>query len=164
MVTGAYDAPRGRWSDRAHGFELPEIDPTDDSGADVRQVSQPERRLLFAILTDALVRFRRLANAPRSVHANRELVEAERWIRSDDREWPFSYVNVCEALDIAPEPLRKAVLAWRRPEVALRRVTRRGLLVKKKRRLTTTAEAAPAASEKTACDAAVASLPVARTA
>jgi hypothetical protein len=112
---------------------LPEVDPTDDSGADVSKVSQPERRLLFAILADAIVRFRRLATAPR--HATRELIEAERWIRSDDREWPCSFVNVCEALDIAYGPLRRAVLQWRRKaSTDERRVTRRGLLVKNKKK------------------------------
>jgi hypothetical protein len=39
-------------------------------------------------------------------------------------------VNVCDALDIAPEPLRREVLKWR--TVAARpRVTRRGMLVGK---------------------------------
>ena len=112
---------------------LPEVDPTDDIGADVRHVSQPERRLLFAVLADAIVRFRRLATAPR--HATRELMEAERWIRSDDREWPCSFVNICEALDIAYGPLRRAVLQWRRSATTdERRVTRRDLLVKNKKK------------------------------
>jgi hypothetical protein len=111
---------------------LPEVDPTDDTGADVRNVSQPERRLLFAILSDALVRCRRAATAPR--HVARQLIEAERWIRSDDREWPCSFVNVCEALDIAHGPLRRAVLQWRKRNDGRTRVTRRGLLVKKPRR------------------------------
>jgi hypothetical protein len=119
-----------RW-DLTNVMTLPEVDPTDDAGADVRHVAQPERRLLFAVLSDAIVRFRRLASAPQ--YAAREFVEAERWIRSDDRSWPCSFVNVCEALDIAYEPLRRAVLKWRRPEQPLRRVTRRGLLVKRSR-------------------------------
>ncbi len=132
MPAGAYDRSRAHAWEGAHGMVLPEVDPTDETGADVRNVSQPERRLLFAILADAIVRFRRLATAPR--HASRELVEAERWIRSDDREWPCSFVNVCEALDIAHLPLRRAVLSWRRQADGRGRVTRRGLLVKRKRR------------------------------
>lgn len=131
MLASAYDRSRGSHWDTAHGMVLPEVDPTDDFGADIRNVSQPERRLLFAILSDAIVRFRRLATAPR--HVTRELIEAERWIRSDDREWPCSFVNVCEALDIAYGPLRRAVLQWRRKQDGRTRVTRRGLLVKKSR-------------------------------
>jgi hypothetical protein len=141
MLAGANDHSRARLWEGAHGMVLPEVDPTDDTGADVRNVSQPERRLLFAILADAIVRVRRLATAPR--HTARELVEAERWIRSDDREWPCSFVNICEALDIAYMPLRRAVLAWRRKDDARSRVTRRGLLVRRKPR-TRSAEAVSA--------------------
>ena len=132
MLASAQDRHRGSSWEAAHGIVLPEVDPTDDTGADVQHVSQPERRLLFAILSDAIVRVRRLATAPRQ--ATRELIEAERWIRSDDREWPCSFVNVCEALDIAYGPLRRAVLQWRRKLDGRTRVTRRGLLVKKPRR------------------------------
>jgi len=110
---------------------LPEVDPTDDVSADSSNAAQPERRLFFAILADAIVRVRRLAAAPR--HVTHELLEAERWIRSDDRQWPCSFVNVCEALDIAYEPLRRAVLQWRRKQDGRSRVTRRGLLVKRSR-------------------------------
>jgi len=135
MLAGAYEGHRGNrtlW-EGTHGMVLPEVDPTDDAGADICKVAQPERRLLFAILADAIVRFRRLATAPR--HTTRELMEAERWIRSDDREWPCSFVNVCEALDIAYGPLRRAMLRWRRQASPTgRRVTRRGLLVKDKKR------------------------------
>lgn len=141
MLAAAYDGSRIRNWEGHHGMTLPEVDPTDDGGADVRNVSQPERRLFFAILSDAIVRFRRLATAPR--HSARELREAERWIRSDDREWPCSFVNVCEALDIAYEPLRNAMLKWRRQDDGRRRVTRRGLLVKRTSR-TCSAEAASA--------------------
>jgi hypothetical protein len=129
MLAAAYDGSRIRNWEGTHGMTLPEVDPTDEAGADVRNVSQPERRLFFAILSDAIVRFRRLATAPR--HSARELREAERWIRSDDRDWPCSFVNVCEALDIAYEPLRNAMLKWRRQDDGRRRVTRRGLLVKR---------------------------------
>jgi len=129
MLAAAYDGSRVRNWEGNHGMTLPEVDPTDEAGADVRNVSQPERRLFFAILSDAIVRFRRLATAPR--HSARELREAERWIRSDDRDWPCSFVNVCEALDIAYEPLRNAMLKWRRQDDGRRRVTRRGLLVKR---------------------------------
>ncbi len=153
MLAAAYDGSRFRGAEGNHGMALPEVDPTDDNGADVRNVSQPERRLFFAILADAIVRFRRLATAPR--HSARELREAERWIRSDDREWPCSFVNVCEALDIAYEPLRSAMLKWRRQDDGRRRVTRRGLLVKRRSRrgsadvVSTCAPAVEVASDQT---------------
>ena len=75
MLAGAYDRSRAHAWEGAHGTVLPEVDPTDETGADIRNVSQPERRLLFAILADAIVRLRRMTTAPR--HATRELLEAE---------------------------------------------------------------------------------------
>ncbi|MCC6764551.1 MAG: hypothetical protein IT293_07795 [Deltaproteobacteria bacterium] len=145
-MRAAYDRSRSGVWDGAHGLLLPEIDPTDETALDVQNVTQPERRLLFAILADAIVRVRRLATAPR--HAAIELREAERWIRSDDREWPCSFVNVCEALDIEPAPLRRAVLAWRRAAGGRTNVTRRTLMAKKRRRKRSAAAVAASASAR----------------
>ena len=76
------------------------------------EVAEPERRLLLAVLCDAIVVFQKLAVGFEGP-ASRSTNEAERWILSDDRRWLFSFVNVCEALEIAHEPLRRALLAWR---------------------------------------------------
>ncbi len=89
-------------------------------------IAEPERRLLFAVLSDAIICFQRacMGTGPRRPS------ESERWIMSDDRRWLCSYVNVCEALDIAYEPLRRALLAWRfRSQQRRRPLTRKGLLV-----------------------------------
>lgn len=109
---------------------LSDLDPTADEITNGRYIAEPERRLLFAVLADAIVRFRRLAESRRP-QGRHDLREAERWLRSDDRSWPCSFVNVCEALDIAPEPLRRAVLKWGTVPVR-KRITRRGLLVRSK--------------------------------
>ena len=107
---------------------MPDLDPTEEQGTSGRHIAEPERRLMFAVLTDAIVRFRRLTESrrPRTRH---DLMEAAHWIRSEDRSWPCSFVNVCEALDIAPEPLRRALLKWRTAPPR-QPVTRRGLLVR----------------------------------
>ncbi len=131
MPVSAHDGLRREIWDGVSVSMLPEVDPTDDSAAELQKVSQPERRLLFAILADAIVRCRRLATAAR--YATIELREAERWIRSDDREWPCSFVNVCEALDIEWQPLRRVVLGWRRSSDRTS-LTRRALLVRNKTR------------------------------
>ncbi len=68
--------------------------------------SQPERRLLLAVLSDAIVLFQARASAVGRAR-RRDFEEAERWIMSDDRVWPCSFVNVCDALGIAFEPLRR---------------------------------------------------------
>ena len=72
---------------------------------------QPERNLLLAVLTDAIQRFRLLA----TIHGarRRELSESAVWILSDDRTWPYSFVNVCEALGIEPSGLRRALIEGR---------------------------------------------------
>lgn len=105
------------WGD-AQGAVLPEVP----------HVGGPDRRLLCAILVDAIVRFRRLLPAAHAA-ARRELVEIERWIRSNDRTWPCSFMNVCETLDLAHEPLRRAILGWRERDTENERVVRRRLRV-----------------------------------
>jgi hypothetical protein len=71
-----------------------------------------ERALMLAVLEDAI---RCLQEHRRSVRAEpRRLArEAEAWIRSEV-ERPFSFVSVCDALDIPARGLRTALLAWRR--------------------------------------------------
>ncbi len=79
--------------------------------AQALEVAEPERRLLLAVLCDAIVVFQRhvVGTAGSPIRPN----EAERWILSDDRRWLYSFVNVCEALGFAHEPLRRALLGWR---------------------------------------------------
>ncbi len=37
-------------------------------------------------------------------------LDAYRWVTSDDSSWPFSFLNVCQALNLAPETAREEVL------------------------------------------------------
>lgn len=41
--------------------------------------------------------------------ARRLFAEATEWIAADDREWPFSFVNVCDALDLSVSRVRSAI-------------------------------------------------------
>ena len=59
----------------------------------------PERRLLLAVLEDALGIHRRYARVPSGRH-RRLVAETEEWLFSDDTSWPLSFVNVCHALGI----------------------------------------------------------------
>lgn len=59
----------------------------------------PQVALMRAVLGDALscllrYRGRRLGR------------EAEEWILSDEKAWPFSFVNICQVLDIDPGYIR----------------------------------------------------------
>ena|SRR6266850_112621 len=79
---------------------------------------QPEKRLMFAILLDAVDCFQEHAKD------DRLFKETEEWIFEDDHEWPFSFINICQALDMDPEYLRKGLLNSR-PRVILEANTRR---------------------------------------
>ncbi len=38
--------------------------------------------------------------------------EAETWLFSDDTAWPFSFMNICELLDLNPTSLRAHLRRW----------------------------------------------------
>jgi hypothetical protein len=104
---------------RSIEFEFTDgIDPTDFAlapeaeGSKIRACCEPERNLLLAVLTDAILHYRALATTPEGTR-RRELAESERWILSNERDWPFSFLNVCEALGIEPQPLRRGLVRWR---------------------------------------------------
>lgn len=76
---------------------------------------EAEYRLILAILQDAVECFQKHLFSPD--HKARQLFEdAEAWIVSDDRDWPFSFVNICEVLNVHPEYLRRGLQAWRERE------------------------------------------------
>ena len=72
----------------------------------------PEKRLLIAILADAVNCFQRCGLAP-GRRNRRAGQESERWIMSRDRDWPFSFENICEVLDLDADYLRANLLRWR---------------------------------------------------
>ena len=114
--------------------DLWSIARTHDPGRRGAALAEPERRLMLALLTDAIVCFRKLVAS--ALREERSLLEeTERWFRSDDHLWPGSFVNVCEALGIAPEPLRRAILRSKgAPTASEARTTRRRLLGGNRRR------------------------------
>jgi hypothetical protein len=63
---------------------------------------------MLAVLDDALATYR---NDARSAdrRCRRLVVESEQWFFSDDTDWPFSFVNVCDALGIDVAWLRARV-------------------------------------------------------
>lgn len=73
---------------------------------------EPERRLVVAVLQDAVDCFQKHV-AARDRKARQLFLDAEEWIGSDDRSWPFSFENVCDLLQINAEYLRRGLMAWR---------------------------------------------------
>ena len=69
-----------------------------------KQPAEGERKLLFAVLEDAIRCY--LKNRDRGYHNDEEFLEAAEWLSSDEECGPFSYIRVCEGLGINPDRLR----------------------------------------------------------
>src|SRR5262245_21173297 len=65
--------------------------------------------LQWAVFTDGLQRYWTLAADPDS-HLSEEFREEEAWLLDNDREWPFSFVNLCETFGFQPDSLRASLL------------------------------------------------------
>jgi hypothetical protein len=69
-----------------------------------------QRELASGILKQAAQDLRRFHGATSAVE--RELyLDAYSWVISDDSSWPFSFLNVCQLLNLTPESLRQELLA-----------------------------------------------------
>jgi len=79
------------------------------NAADDYQFETSRRDLAAGILKQAGLDLRRFNGATSAVE--RELyLDAYRWVISDDCSWPFSFLNVCQLLNLAPESLRQDLL------------------------------------------------------
>jgi hypothetical protein len=69
-----------------------------------------QRELASGVLKQAAHDLRRFHGATTAVE--RELyLDAYRWVRSDDCSWPFSFLNVCQLLDLEADIVRLELLA-----------------------------------------------------
>jgi hypothetical protein len=82
----------------------------------VRHSDRGEKRLMLAVLEEAVATFQRNVDA-KSRHGQRVFGEAEEWIRSEDSSWPFAFENICQALDIDPEFLRSGLERWKQAQL-----------------------------------------------
>src|SRR5690242_15220875 len=65
--------------------------------------------LAAGVLRQVALDLRRFHGATSAIE--RELyLDAYRWVISDDSSWPFSFLNVCELLNRAPESVRRELL------------------------------------------------------
>ncbi len=93
---------------------------------------EPEYRLIVAILEDAIDCYQKHLFA-RDHKAQQLFDDAEVWIVSDDREWPFSFVSICDILNLNAEYLRRGLREWqerqlggqRRPRIVAQTPVRR---------------------------------------
>ncbi len=78
---------------------------------------EPEKRLMLAVLSDAVRCFRMGAGSERGPR-RRLFSDAEWWLFRAKGNEPFSVEYICEALEIDPGRLRRGVHHWRDPELA----------------------------------------------
>ncbi len=76
------------------------------------QARAPERDLVLAILEDAVLSFQRYLKSSREKERH-IFTDAEEWFLSDDRDWVFSFLNVCDFLGLDAEFLRKGLFRWK---------------------------------------------------
>ena len=71
-----------------------------------------EKRLVLSVLEDAVECFMKYIDS--SIKKGQRLFrDAEEWITLEDKKWVFSFDNVCEALDIDPNYLRRGLRDWK---------------------------------------------------
>jgi hypothetical protein len=78
---------------------------------------EPEKQLMFAVLTDAIRCFR-MSSACGQGPGRRLFADAEWWLFRAEGNGAFSRQNICDAIEIDPGQLRRGVLHWRDRELA----------------------------------------------
>jgi hypothetical protein len=71
--------------------------------------SQGERKLLFAVLEDAIRCYLKHRDSDAALQQDPDFVEASEWLGSDEEVGPFSFVRVCDALGINADRLRAGI-------------------------------------------------------
>lgn len=72
---------------------------------------EPLRRLMVAMLADAVRCFQTKFDR-RQPGKRQEFAEVQCWLFSDGGDGPFSFMAVCDALEIDPEIVRQGLLRW----------------------------------------------------
>ena len=75
-----------------------------------------EQRLMAAILEDAVAVCSK-RTVPKTSKARHVLRETLRWVRSNDRTWMFSFLRICEILNLEPTAIRRGIRVLRGEEV-----------------------------------------------
>lgn len=73
---------------------------------------EPEKKLLLAVLEDAIACFQKYLFA-KDGKGKILFLEAEEWILDGDTDWLFSFANVCDLLSFEPNYLRDGLIRWK---------------------------------------------------
>jgi hypothetical protein len=75
---------------------------------------QPEKRLQLAVLHDAILTFQRWAGVGRA-RPRRRFAEVADWFASEETNSPFTFVTICDSLNLDPDYIRDGLRRWRAP-------------------------------------------------
>ena len=84
-----------------------------------KQHLEPEKKLMLAILEDAIACFQKYVFA-HDVKGKALFSEAEEWIDDLSAEGIFAFSSVCETLELNPEYVRRGLEAWKKNVLAQR--------------------------------------------
>jgi hypothetical protein len=87
-----------------------------------RHYDEGAKKLMLAVLQEALNNFVQLLNAKKPEHQE-QFREVELWFWSDDGEWLFSFRNIAEHLGINPNYFRGGLLRLKTDKYSNRRLT-----------------------------------------
>jgi len=82
-----------------------------------KHLLEGEKRLILSVLEDAVECFMKCIDASSS-KGQRLFRDADEWIALEDKQWVFSFDNVCDMLDINPEYLRRGLKEWKERKLA----------------------------------------------
>ncbi len=89
--------------------------------------SDGERRLMLAVLIDAIRALHHHRPTPQNLRVSRAWLRDRAWFNADDDVRPFSFVNICGALGLEAGYVRRCVLGRSAPrrQVTVRRYAAR---------------------------------------
>ena len=79
---------------------------------ETRRLELGEYVLVEAILREAIREYQKFAGQQGRRNA-RLFREVHQWFLADDRNWDFSFINICEILDLEPTYIRTGLKMWR---------------------------------------------------
>ena len=84
-----------------------------------RRQLEPEKRLMLAVLEDAVACFQRYV-FPGSRRERTLFNQTEDWVCDENSDYLFSFESICEVLKFNPKYLREGLLRWKQKELTQR--------------------------------------------
>jgi hypothetical protein len=82
-----------------------------------KHLLEGEKRLILSVLEDGIECFMKYVDASTN-KGQRLFRDAEEWIKLHDKQWIFSFDNVCDMLDINPDYMRRGLHEWKEKKLA----------------------------------------------